>query len=323
MSVSMNSVFSGGWKNIKENPILFIPNILLFILSTVLLIAIGIVFIIVFPDGLDVLVNSYSEFLVNADVDSLISSWSEFIVFFFLAGSIYLFIYVLLTIYVQAGLIGMSQDVAKTGETKFSKMFFYGNKYFFRSFFASILVALIILIPVCLLYLILIVGLIFVISLSSSLAALFIILLFFLMLLFLLVMIAYLIIASLYLYFVLYAVVIDNLSVIASIRKSISLFKENKGDVIIFFLVIMAISIGVGMISSVFSYLGIIPVIGVIFYILYLLITIITSTLLSAMITVWETRMYLELTGNGCLDGENEAGWSNETYEEQNTDTDF
>ena len=300
MSISMNSIFSSGWEDIKKNPILFVPNILLFIFSTILLFAIGIVFFIFFSDSLDVLINSSSEFLVNSDFDLLMNSWSDFFWAFLPVGIIYVFIYILLTAYVQAGLIGMSYDVAKTGDTQFSRMFFYGNKYLFRSLFASILVSLIILLPLFLFALLFGIGFL----LPSDVFLLLFIFLAVLMFPFFLFYLIYLIIFSLYLYFVLYAVVIDDLSAIAGIRKSIALFKANIGDVIIFWLIIMAISIAVGMIASLFSYLGIIPVIGFIFSILYFLLQIFISIFLTAIVTVWGTRMYLELTEktDGCND---------------------
>ena len=312
MSISMNSVFSGGWKNIKKNPILFVPSILHFIFTSILLFVIGIVFVIVFPDGLTVLINSYSEFIVNADIDLLMNSWAEFIRFLLLAGAIYVFISVLLKFYFQAGLIGMSNDVSKTGETKLSKMFFYGNKSFLRYLFTSILISLIILIPVFLYALLF--GILFL--LPSEFAILLFIILIVLMLPFLLIYLIYLIIVSLYLYFVLYAVVIDSLPVIASTRKSIALFKANKSDVIIFFLIIMAISMAVGMISSFFSYLGVIPVIGFIFYLLYFLLSLFISIFLSAVITMWETRMYLMLTNNFIEEIDNATNEIDETAQE-------
>ena len=301
MSISMNSVFSSGWKDIKKNPVLFVPTVLLFIFSMILLLAIGIVFFSVFPDGLNVLINSYSEFLVNEDFDLLMNSLSDFIWFFFLAIAIYVFFSVLLTVYVQAGLIGMSHDVSKTGETQLSKMFFYGNKYLFRSLFASILVSLIVLLPFFLFALLIIGGLIFLVLLSSGSALLYLLLLFVLILLlffFMIIYLIYVIIVSLYLYFVLYAVVIDNLSVIGSIRKSIALFKANIVDVIIFCLIIMVISITVGVIASLLSSLSAIPVVGIIFSLLYLSLTILESFFLSVVIVVWGTRMYLALTEN-------------------------
>ena len=312
MSVSMNSVFSGGWKNIKENPIMFVPMALDYLIALVTLFFIRRFFIQLFSVDLDLLLLDYTE------LEAFLMGLTPEVIFpFILIVSVLLLISTLFSFYLQAGLIGMSYDAAKTGETKLSSLLSYGNKYFLRIVLASILRTFIVLLPLVIIYAILLVSLML---LATSLSGVALILILLTLLLFLLYL-PYLIVVIIYTYFILHAIVIDDTPVIESFRKSKALFNKNKSDFIVFIVVIIAAYIVASIISMVFSLLTFLPVVGlVISYIVGFFIDFILSTF----IIVWGTRMYLELTGNGCcygcLDGENEAGWSNETYDKQNTE---
>jgi len=318
MSVSMNSVFSGGWKNIKNNPILFVPNILSIVFSAVLYAAFLIGFIAI-AAVFGVAGYNYFNYDYLFSTAGLENAGFGIVCLIFLTIFAIIVICSLVSSYVQAGLIGMSQDAAKTGFTKISSLFSYGNKYFLRVFAISILMAIVIFLPIVLICLIFILSIMFLSGLSVILG----ILLLGVVLIGFIAMFVYIIAVSIYFYFVSYAAVIDNTPVFASFRKSVRLINENKSDVIVFFLLIFAISIVIGIISSILSMISAITLLG---SILYYLFYIFTGIFVSTFITVWGTRMYLTLTGNecfcGCLGDEAADCSENENCGKQNTDMD-
>jgi len=318
MSVNIRSVFSDGWKDVKNNPILFVPNALFSISLIILLFSfIAVSTLIFFEDAVLTYPNNgiVLELLPNLIGEAFI----VYLLTFLLVGLV-LF---LLSIYLQTGLIGMTYDAAKTGKTSLSKMFFYGNKYFLRFLSASFLVLLNLFLPAFILFLLIFAGGLLSSSFSNAADSSFFIL-FAIGFVFYLV---YLFIASVYLYFVLHAIIIDDLSAIEGILKSISLFKQNKKDVFIFFLIMFAVFIMSLILTSAFNSLSSIPISNVTFNPGSFLWSVFKSVFLSTFVTVWATRMYLALTRNGCcygcLDEENGAGCSDENCEEQNADTDF
>jgi len=286
MSISMNSVFSGGWENIKENPILFVPNALVYLISLAITFVIQWFFIRQFSIDFELLTdyNELEAFLMNLT--------PEVIFPFILIVLLLLLFSSLLSYYLQAGLIGMSHDAAKTGKTKVSSLFSYGNKYFIRIFFASILRMFLLFFPLAVIYAILFLS---IILLATSLAVVAIILFLLTLLLFLLYFL-YLIVVAIYTYFISYAIVIDDTPVIESFRKSKALFNQNKSDVIVFFGILIAIFIVLSIISFVFSLYMTLPVIGLV---LSYILGIFTSVVLDTFVVVWGTQMYLALTGNG------------------------
>ena len=234
MSVNIRSVFSDGWKDVKNNPVLFVPNALFSISLIILLFSfIAASTLIFFEDA--VLTYPNNGIVLEFPPNSIEEAFIVYSLTFLLVGLV-LF---LLSIYLQTGLIGMTYDAAKTGKTSLSKMFFYGNKYFLRFLSASFLVLLILFIPAFILFLLIFAGGLLLSSFSNAADSSFIIL-FAIEVVFYLV---YLFIASVYLYFVLHAIIIDDLSAIEGIRKSISLFKQNKKEVFIFFLIMFAVFI--------------------------------------------------------------------------------
>ena len=285
MSISMNSVFSGGWENIKENPILFVPNALVYLISLAITFVIQWFFIRQFSIDFELLTdyNELEAFLMNLT--------PEVIFPFILIVLLLLLFSSLLSYYLQAGLIGMSHDAAKTGKTKVSSLFSYGNKYFIRIFFASILRMFLLFFPLAVIYAILFLS---IILLATSLAVVAIILFLLTLLLFLLYFL-YLIVVAIYTYFISYAIVIDDTPVIESFRKSKALFNQNKSDVIVFFGILIAIFIVLSIISFVFSLYMTLPVIGLV---LSYIIRIFTSVVLATFVVVWGTQMYLALTEN-------------------------
>ena len=286
MSISMNSVFSGGWENIKKNPILFVPNALSYLITLVITFAIQWFFIRQF--SID-----FESFLTDPyELEAFLMNLTPEVIFPFILIVLLLLLFSsLLSYYLQAGLIGMSYDAAKTGKTKISSLFSYGNKYFIRIFFASILLMFLLFLPLVVIYSILIVSIVF---LGTSMG-LGIVLLLLTLLLFLLYL-PYLIVVIIYTYFILYAIVIDDTPVIESFRKSKALFKKNKSDVIVFIVIIIAVSIISSIILAIFSLLTSIPIVVLV---LQYLIEIFINVVLATFIVVWGTQMYLALTGNG------------------------
>ena len=288
MSVNLFRVFSAGLKDNWKNPVLFVPNFLSSVLSLVLFLLLFTAATMFFlKDTLDF--SNGFEFIMpqNPTETSFIIYGITFLIYGIIAG--------LISLYVKAGLIGMSHEAAEIEKTRFSTFFSRGNKYFFRFVSASVLMSLIFLLPISISTLILF--LIYSLSLLISSSVVFVLLSFaaFVLLFFFLV---FFLVFSVYLHFVFYSIVIDNFSAVAAIRKSIALFNENKRIVLFFLAVVFFISILFGILSLIFSLLSTLPTIGVIFFVLRLLLKLFKYTFWGTMDTVLGTRMYSALTAD-------------------------
>ena len=308
MSINMGSLFSDGLEDIKKNPILLIPNILVSIAYVILSFIIAI--FIALAVGL------------IASISSIVGGVALIAAVIIIYGLIFAGFS-----YLQAGLTGMAFEAVKDGTTEFSSFFSYGNKYFLRILSAIILMAFIFGIPIGLIYV-----LVILFAMASPTLGLI------LMLVSLLFVFIYVIVLSLYLFFVTYAIVIDDTPVIESIRKSIALFNENKSDVLVFFVYLILIALVIFFVYFVLSLLSIIPLLGLIFILISFIVSLIISICLVPYLTVVETRLYLELTRKECCcsgdcladgniedDSENEnesddADYGQETDDEKTSD---
>jgi len=301
MSINISSLFSDGLEDIKKNPILLIPTVAAgIVLSILSVIMMALLFLFV---GL---ISYASEVL---SVICLMIAVIVFYVVIFAACA-----------YLTAGLTGMSFEAVKKGTTEFSSFFSYGNKYILRVLTSIILIGLIVGIPIGLVF-----GLVSILAVASPMLGIILMLLSFLFIF------VYMIALSIYLYFVTYAIVIDDLPVIESMRKSIALFNANKSDVLTFFACMILICIAIGFVSFVLSLFSLIPLLGLIFALINFVFGIAITICLTPYLTVVGTRMYLELAqekcccSGGCLTGgyteslENEIE-SNDVSSEQNAD---
>jgi len=224
--------FTNGLKNMTKNPILFAPMFLYFVVNIVLSFIFTAVSVIIIL--LAVGTESNGMLLGAVGISVLI----------------YMLIYIVLTSYFSAGTIGMSKNVISTGKTKFSDMFTYGNKYTIRVIIATFisailqLISIVFWIPVA--YACLNSGYTlesFFDLLINNLDALmpFLTSLIFSALLGFLLTFIYLLIISVLFYFVKYAIVVDDIPVIASFKQSYVLVRQHLWKVIGFIIILCVI----------------------------------------------------------------------------------
>ena len=284
--------FSNGCKNLFKNPILFAP----LLISIVLLLLISSVWVAV-------------VFILAAGTEI---NWTIFTV----STIVYLLIAVFLSLYVSAGSVGMSKDVISTGKTSFNRLFVYGNKYIVRLFFASIILSILQLVMIIfwlpLIYLCMNSGYtieLFFDLLINNLDALipFLTSLILPTLLGLMLTLIYLIVISVLFYFVTYAIVVDDLPVFASFKKSYVMLRQNFWKIIIFIVLVYAftfvITTFISMISSVLQ-IFLLPfaimdpmgsIISYVIQIIFQIISTVVSILISVLTIVWTTRFYMSL----------------------------
>jgi len=215
----------------------------------------------------------------------------------------------------------MSKEAASTGKTAMGHFMSYGNRYFGRMFVANIIltlilsVALIFWIPAF--YVIYNSGLPvdgFIIFLDSpeSFFAFFATLLLSAFFGTILTIIYGIIVIALFL-FVGYSIVIDDISVIGSFKKSLSLLKTKTSQVLLFFAVLfilaviyfvsrLIISTSVGFIfGMIFIFLSffvpaIMPLMPIFNIIFSSIINVIFGTIVAVVLTVWIARFYMAIT---------------------------
>ncbi|MDV0447083.1 hypothetical protein MsAg5_09570 [Methanosarcinaceae archaeon Ag5] len=242
---------------------------------------------------------------------SFTGSYSAVMVLMTIIWIISLVVTLLLTAYFEAGAIGLARDATATGKVKWSDMWTYGKQYYVRLFLAQIVLAVISL--VCILFFIPFIyeavkysGFYDPLGTHSTAMIAY-------LMLGLLLTLVYSIVISLIFYFVSYAIVIDNLSVTDSFKKSYKLFREYPGKIISFFLALIAIIILIAIvfvvgfvILALFFISPILAIIGILLMLVLYLIFIVVLILFAVLATIWETRLYMVLTGKPIFGTETE-----------------
>lgn len=285
MADTLGTIITKGWEDFKANPILIVPGILTFLVIYIYLFAL---MFSIFPDIMTALSMTGSAYVDPAIIESMVDSFNYGrLMFVTFAGLLFILVF---SSFITAGLIGMAKETVDTGKTKLGDFVSYGAKYFFKTLFVTIILGIILSIPIIILTVLFLV-IIGLASITGSGAAIAIILM--LTLLFVLLICFITIVFSIVFYFPAYAIVLENYGVIDSLQKSYNLFKENKGDVIIFVLVLVVIDIAVMFVSGIVSgLLNIIPIIGLLFS---TLINLFVTSILTALMTIWAVRMYYNL----------------------------
>ncbi|MDR0768286.1 MAG: hypothetical protein LBE57_07710 [Methanosarcinales archaeon] len=280
--VSFNNVFSGGWRDFKANPILLIPGLLFSIGGTLFSIVLLWALFGDIGTAVSVLLGSLDPlFFETMNFDNLNPG------LFGLTLTVGFILLLIFYSFIYAGLTGMAKEAALTGSTKLVDFFSYGVLYLLRVLGYTVVIILFIGIPMGILAAIIMVLIIMAAAVSAAVAII-------LGLLFLLVFLVVGILLLLITYFGTYAIVVDDMGVIESLKKSYYLFMDNKADIFIFVLLIFVIAFGVSFIIGIISaILGFIPVAGAV---IGLLIETIIMAVLYTLMFVWGVRMYYELT---------------------------
>jgi len=298
--------FANGLKNVAKNPILFVPALIFALLSfSLTLIQAYVSFFN--PEFLE---NIYENYLTQVYISE--NLWTIIAIVF--AGLILSF---LINAFFSAGQIGMSKEAVEKGKTSLSDFFSYGGRYIFRVFLSLLLLSLLQCIAVIFwspLYYVYSKSGLTLNDISESILNLFLeagslpdsvitmLLLFFIGLLLALI---YFIILAILFYFVSYAIVIDDMPVFASFKKSFALLKQYPGKVLIFIIALVCIMLVISIaIQGILTFLSLFllpvslvsPSLVVCFSLLTSLISSVISGLISAVTVVWVARFYMAIT---------------------------
>ena len=290
--------FTKGFKNLYKNKILLLPFLIFIILYAVYMVVLTII---------PLIETEINQLALNIGVG---------------LGSL---IFVIFSLYVSAGMIGMSKEAVSTGKTKFKDLFTYGNKYTIRFIFATLILSILQLVTI-----VFWLPVIFLFMNSGYTIDLFLDLLannfdalipFFKTLLIpalfcSLLTLIYSIAIWVLFYFVTYAIVVDDLSVIASFKKSYSTVRQHIWKVILFIIAIYAITIGVIVVAySIFCFIMLfmtlflvilidisqtLAIVGLVLLLIIMVLLLIFLLFVIAFISVaaiiWETRFYMAMT---------------------------
>jgi len=277
--------FSNGLKNLKDNTVIFLP-LLVYTVFVSLLSLVGLVpgyYILTADDPMSLLPVAFGLLFV------------------------FLFIVILISCYVSAGTIGMAKEAIATGTTSFKDMTAYGKKYTIRIFVSTILlsiiqfVSVIFWIPLYFAYknagytIEMIIEIIDTSVIVSDAFYAFLATMFVSFMIGLLLTFIYLIIVSFIFYFVSYAIVVDDMPVIAAFKKSFALLRQYPGRVIFFILLIVLLTFALSSIVSIIS----VPLSmfqNVFLSLIGSLIQTLFSVAVGVAAIVWTTRFYMDIT---------------------------
>jgi len=285
--------FTNGLNNMKNNTVIFLPflvyTVLVFLLSSIM----GFVL---------------TDYIMAADNPmSLLPA--AFAIFF-----VYLFIISLISCYVSAGTIGMAKEAIATGTTSLKDMVAYGKKYTIRIVFSTILlsiiqsVSVIFWLPLYFAYknagytIEMIIEMFYAVDAPDAFI-IFLGTMFFSSMIGLLLTCIYLIFLSFIFYFVSYAIIVDDMPVIAAFKKSFALLRQYPWKVFLFIMLVSFLIIALASIVSIVTMPFSMPPFLFLSVSLYLFLSFIGSliqTIFSAAIgvavIVWNTRFYMGIT---------------------------
>ncbi|WNY24829.1 hypothetical protein [Methanolapillus millepedarum] len=300
MSENLMDTLSKGFSHFSKNPILCAPVLLMY--ASIILITFAFVFVLVIVFG---------AALFSSPTAGVPDISGGMVGALLIALLLFVVVTLIISSYITAGLTGMCKEVETTGKTVLSDMSKYGNKSWFRVLISTVLTGLL-----SALSIVFLIPAIFeladsgvtsqmwldaansyaagnlfayeqIVTMAMESAA-------FSLTGGLLLMLVYLLIITFVFYFMTYAIVIDDLSVTAGIKKSWSLLKTNPGTVIWFIIVVIIIT---GLISLIGSFMSNILASTVILSFVGVLISLILKIVIIVLVTIWTTRKYLILTG--------------------------
>ncbi len=280
MPENIESILKNGFDMWKKNLNICVPIILNIIIIVILTIAMVVATVVTVLGPLMALSpEELTPELLLGQIGPMIGIIAlAFIIFIVLVG--------LIGAFFSAGAIGMAKKVNKGKNATLSDMVEHGKKSFISVFFADIIVGLITF-----------AGIIFVIPgllytpidvllsdpLSDSLLAGCIF-----------AFVLYTLIVSVVFVAVKYVIVIDNIGTIQGIKKGVGFFWGNKLAILMLWIVVMAISIGLNIISQIVEMIPYMaPYVAFIWAIVEMILSILVIAPLSI---VWWARLYMDRT---------------------------
>ena len=278
MYEDLGSLFGKGFDTWKNNLILCSPFILNVFFSILAILFVLIAFL------------SSVELMDNLETFSPEQFFSKIIDFFpriILAILLAILLVSMISSFFEAGAIGMAKQSLEIGKATIEEMWSSGKKNFINMFLLSILTGLIYM-----------VGLIFLLpgiarvpwnqpyALGENPQSLGI------LLTGLILFIIYSVLISIVLAMAPYTLVVDTMGPIKAVKASLEFFRYNKSDVVIVWLVVVALSIGLQMIgSSLATALD-----SMTFQPLSMLTGLVSILVLAPLATIWWTRLYMTRT---------------------------
>jgi|WetSurSiteA1Bulk_404760.scaffolds.fasta_scaffold09595_2 hypothetical protein len=268
MTEGLSQIIRNGWETWKVNLILCVP----FIIRIALLIALFIPIVL----ALTMHFNRLSPEAAAASSEALNDFLREYAFITFPIAALSIIAVALVFSFFQAGAVEMSKEAIEKGTTNLDTMWSAGKKKFLDMFFSYILTILIVMGAT------IIAGLPFFLGWANpTLSGL-------LFGLGLLIAFAVLLLATLATALIPYALVIDDLGPVDSVKASISFFRTNPLDIVTMVIAIFLISFVASIISLPLS---ILPIVG------SLVNTFINQVIIASLSTIWFTRLYMSGTG--------------------------
>lgn len=281
MPENIESILKNGFNTWKKNLNICIPLILNIVVITIL------VFAIVLATILAILGPLMSLSPEELTPELLLGQIGSVMGVIALAVIVFIISVGLTNAFFSAGAIGMAKRANESGDATLSDMVEHGKRSVISVFFADIIIGLITLM-----------GIVFVIPgilyapidvlLSDPLSDL----------LFaggVFAFVLYVLIVSVVFIAVKYAIVIDGIGTIQGIKKGVGFFLNNKLDVLMIWILIMAISLGLGIISQIMGMISYMVVV-------WLMVNMILSIVVIAPLTiVWWARLYMDRTGKSIM----------------------
>ncbi|HJH31199.1 MAG TPA: hypothetical protein C5S50_03210 [Methanosarcinaceae archaeon] len=294
MQQDIGTIISKGFKTWTRNLNISLPFILNFGITVLIALVAFVVFIVVLVvpklssmniDPKNILPEQMLGILSSVVVDHMILIIAGFVIIMVLM--------MFIQSYFIAGAIGMSKVAMETGDTHLKDMYHYGNKNAVNLFWINVLITLITF-----------AGIIFVVpgvlvmedlnmflsnteeTVASSI----------LFIVGFLVWILYIIIVTIILSIVNYALVVENLDPISALETGFRFFMSNKFDILLMWLVLIAISIFIEIIGI---GINLVPVLSILWIFIDIIISI---AVIPPLTTVWWTRLYLSRTGRKMYD---------------------
>jgi hypothetical protein len=277
---NIGTLIGAGFGLWRKNLVLCIPFLLVFAFYLLAIVPLAAAMAMLFGSMPDP-----SSILSSPEVFSKMAAYLPGLAVAFL---IFVLLAALISSFFTSGGIAMAEQAAREGKTSTGVMWSSGRKNFWNMFVASILIALVML-----------AGLVFLLpgalsvppgmwtSLGENQQAIGLLAFGALML------VLYLLVMSLVLAMSPYALVVDSLGPVESIKASIGFFSYNKFDVFMMWIIVVAISLGLQMMGSTAAAAG-----AEHFQIGWSLFTTAANLLiLSPLSTIWWTALYMSRTG--------------------------
>lgn len=247
LSISLETVLNRGFITWTKNLKISLP----FILSTIIIGIVWAAYAVLIVVSMIPSLSQFSQLSFGSQMNQeefmeLLSMISPYIVPLVISLIIMWIITLLIQAFFTTGAIGMSKDAAVNGRTSFEEMINSGKKHFFNYFLLQIIY-----------YLITLAGVVFVLpgilqiynftdpeSILPALPAL---------LVGIGLWVIYSIIVTLILSLTYYALVVDNLGPVKALKTGYRFFFNNKGSVVVLWLIIIAIVIALNVVGTIFT----------------------------------------------------------------------